>query len=46
VTDATLKELAALTQLRELHVVDTWVTNDGIRDLQQVLPGLFVQRWD
>lgn len=38
ITDAGLKELAALNNLSAVHVFGTKVTNEGIADLKKTLP--------
>jgi hypothetical protein len=38
VTDAGLKELKDLKNLRELTIRDTKVTNDGAKEIQDALP--------
>jgi hypothetical protein len=45
ITDAGLKELAALSHLRTLDLTDcTGVTDEGVADLKKALPGLRVER--
>jgi hypothetical protein len=38
VTDAGLKELAALDQLQTLYLVFTGVTDAGVKELQEAIP--------
>jgi pyridoxine 5'-phosphate synthase PdxJ len=38
-TDAALKELAGLKELRELNLGGTKVTHAGVAELQKALPG-------
>jgi len=40
VTDAGLKELARLKTLRLLYIANTPVTDAGVQELQNALPGL------
>jgi hypothetical protein len=42
VTDAGLKHLAGLKQLRELYVDETKVTGKGKADLKKALPDLVI----
>jgi internalin A len=44
VTDAGIKELAALTRLHTLSVADTWVTAAGVQELQKALPKCEIMR--
>ena len=40
ITDAGLKELKEMKSLRRLSIRNTNVTNEGVADLQQLLPNL------
>jgi hypothetical protein len=44
VTDAGLKELAALTQLETLYLSNTQVTDAGVKELKQALPTCEISR--
>ena len=44
VTDAGLVHLKGLTQLQELYLVDTKVTDEGVKKLQQALPNCKIRR--
>lgn len=37
-TDAGLKELAPLTNLTALYLIDTKATDEGVKELQKALP--------
>jgi hypothetical protein len=44
VTDAGLPHIAPLTQLRELLLVDTKVSDEGVAKLKQALPDCEIYR--
>ncbi len=43
-TDAGLLDLEELSQLKELHLKKTHVTNEGVKKLQQALPNCKIER--
>lgn len=46
VTDAGLLHIGGLTDLRYLRLVDTKVTDEGVRNFQSALPNCIVHRSD
>jgi len=44
VTDGGLEHLKGLTQLQQLNVIGTSVTDAGAKSLEKALPGLKIQR--
>jgi hypothetical protein len=44
VTDSGLRHLAGMTNLKELYLADTEVTQAGAAELKEILPGLAIYR--